>query len=134
MYSLCTCIHLLSSEKNFTNRHFCINSRHKSEYTLNDNCKYHSTIKPHLSYSSFLCFSLLNWTIQISVSCIRAIHFIVLAIILSYYPLDDQHGSSWQKRKLRTRENELLLYRMMAFAIKDQQHHETELHHQGLSQ
>ena len=28
---------------------------------------------------------------------------------------------------------ELLLYTMMAYAIKDQQHHETVLHHHGLS-
>ncbi len=109
---------LLSSENNSTYSHYCQKAGNKSEYTLSDN-SYTSFnhAKPHV-LSSCSCFCLLDRTIQICVSCFRA----VKTWFFEYNSLILTTGcSTWHlmaKNSLRIWELELLLSTKMAEAIR----------------
>ncbi len=108
---------LLSSENNSTYSHYCQKAGNKTEYTLSDN-SYTLTMRSHMSYSSCSCFCLLDRTIQICVSCFRAVKI----WLFEYNSLILTTGcSTWHlmaKNSLRIWELELLLSTKMAEAIR----------------
>jgi len=67
---------------------YCQNSWQQKWVVSDDRCTSFNHAKPHS------CFCLLDRTIQIVVSCIRAVQICALRTILSYWPLDVQHGTS----------------------------------------
>ncbi len=108
---------LLSSENNSTYSHYFKKASNKTEYTLSDN-SYTSFnhAKPHVLFIMFM-FCLLDRTIQICVSCFRAVKiwfFEYNSLILTI------GWSTWHlmaKNPLRIWELELLLSTKMAEAI-----------------
>ncbi len=89
--------YLLSSEITQHTAIIVKKAGNKSEYTLSDN-SYTSFnhAKPHV-LSSCSCFCLLDRTIHICVSCLEQLKFGTLSTIPSYWPLDVQHDTSWQR-------------------------------------
>ncbi len=75
-------------------------------------------MQSHMSYSSCSCFCLLDRTIQICVSCFRAVQILCFEYILSTDHWMFNHGTSWQRTRLRIWELELLLSTKMAEAIR----------------
>ncbi len=71
-----------------------------------------------MSYWSCSRFCLLDRAIQTCVSCFRAVQIWFLSTILSYWPLDVQHGTSWQRTRIVALHKDGLGYKKFGNSLK----------------
>ncbi len=69
----------------------------KMEYTLSENWIHGLTRQSHMSYSSCPCFVCLTGPYTFVYLVLEQFKLGSLSTILSYWPLDVQHGTSWQR-------------------------------------